>query len=330
MNTNSYTPCECVARAEADVSVIIVNYNVCCLLEQCLCSLYSSSQDVLCEVIVIDNASTDGSCTMVASKFPRVCLIRNEKNTGFAKATNAGIKRATGQKVLLLNPDTIVKPLTLESLSRFLDTTVDAGVVGPKLLNGDGSLQKSCRSFPSILGTLVFAFLRAEWLPESEGLPNIVAGRWKHNCQACVDYVIGAAFMMKANAIKKVGLLDEGFFLYGEEKDWCYRAREAGYRTYYVPTVEVIHLGGQSSGRVRVFALAELYKSLEYFVRKHYRRFEAGIIILILRLSLLLKSCCFWTVSCLPGGQRRFLREKARGCAAVLKCLMVEQSDSQS
>ncbi len=232
-----------------DLSVIIVNWNVRDLLRRCLHSILASLPACQLEIIVVDNGSTDGSPEMVRTEFPQVHLMANPDNRGFTAANNQGLAVARGRYVLLLNPDTEVVGDALETLVAFADAHPDVGVVGPQLLNPDGTVQSSRRRFP----TLATALLESTWLqpyaPRRLLARYYVLDRPDDEVQD-VDWVTGAALMARREAVEQVGPLDEGFFMYSEELDWCRRFRAAGWRVIYLPTARIIHHEGKSSEQV--------------------------------------------------------------------------------
>jgi len=232
-----------------DLSVIIVNWNVRDLLRRCLHSILANLPACQLEIIVVDNGSTDGSPEMVRTEFPQVHLMANPDNRGFTAANNQGLAVARGRYVLLLNPDTEVVGDALETLVAFADAHPDVGVVGPQLLNPDGTVQSSRRRFP----TLATALLESTWLqpyaPRRLLARYYVLDRPDDEVQD-VDWVTGAALMARREAVEQVGPLDEGFFMYSEELDWCRRFRAAGWRVVYLPTARVIHHEGKSSEQV--------------------------------------------------------------------------------
>ena len=232
-----------------DLSVIIVNWNVRDLLRRCLHSILASLPACQLEIIVVDNGSTDGSPEMVRTEFPQVHLMANPDNRGFTAANNQGLAVARGRYVLLLNPDTEVVGDALETLVAFADAHPDVGVVGPQLLNPDGTVQSSRRRFP----TQATALLESTWLqpyaPRRLLARYYVLDRPDDEVQD-VDWVTGAALMARREAVEQVGPLDEGFFMYSEELDWCRRFRAAGWRVIYLPTARIIHHEGKSSEQV--------------------------------------------------------------------------------
>ena len=259
-----------------DLSVIIVNWNVRDLLRRCLRSLYSSATEsgLAVQVIVVDNGSTDGSVEMVRSAFPAVHLIVNRDNRGFPAANNQGLAVAQGRYSLILNPDTEIVGDALATMVAFADAHPDVGIVGPQLLNPDGTVQSSRRRFP----TLATAFFESTWL-QRYGPRRIlehyyVLDRPDDRAQD-VDWLYGAAFMARREAVAQVGLLDEGYFMYSEELDWCRRFRDAGWRVVYLPTAQVIHYGGKSSEQVIAARHIHFQTSKVRYFRKYHGRMAA-------------------------------------------------------
>ena len=206
-------------NSKPDLSIIIVSFNVCHLLDQCLSSIFTTKNDLNVEVIVVDNASQDETASLVQTKHSEVDLIANIDNLGFAKATNQGLEIAEAEYILLLNPDTIVLPGTLSQLLEFIKDTQDAGAVGPMLLNQDGTLQASCRSFPNFFNMAAFSFFPNAWYPKMRVPIKYLLEWWDHSKLLAVDYVLGAALMIRRNALDHVGPFDEGFFLYGRSEE---------------------------------------------------------------------------------------------------------------
>lgn len=267
-----------VAKGTPDVSVVIVSYNVCELLDQCLSSVFAAKERLRIEVIVVDNASKDDTVTRVRQKYPQVCLIANESNRGFAAACNQALMRGNGRYLMLLNPDTVVQHQALGSLVRFLDAHPDVAAVGPRLLNPDQTLQSSCRSFPNLWLHLFQALLLNRLIPKMDQVPNWLVEHWNHTRLREVDYVLGAALAVRRDVVRQVGLLDEHYFLYGEEKDWCYRMAECGHSTWYFPGAEVLHYGGQSTSQNRLRSLTHLYQGQLRFLNKHYDTVQACVL----------------------------------------------------
>ena len=252
-----------------EVSVIIVNWNTRDLLLQCLESLRQAKG---AEVIVVDNASTDGSAEAVRSAYPEVRLIASGENLGWAKGNNVGIRAATGRYLLLLNPDTVIRPGALETLTRFMDEHPEAGACAPKLLNTDGTLQPSLRRFPEPSALLWDVLGLHKLFPKSPQFAAYRMGDFDYNQVAPVDQPMGAALFIRREALEAVGEIDEAFPIFFNDVDWCYRAVQAGWPIYFVPEAEIVHYGGSSTSQVKPRMVTESHRSLERFYRKHYRR----------------------------------------------------------
>jgi N-acetylglucosaminyl-diphospho-decaprenol L-rhamnosyltransferase len=254
-----------------DLSVVIVSYNTRELLRQCLASVISTvSFPCRYEVLVVDNASDDGSATMVREAFPAATLLVNPENRGFAAASNQGLVRSTGRHVILLNPDTVVSEGAIGRMLQFLNEVHGVGVVGPKLVFPDGAFQHSAFAFP----TLSMIFL--DFFPLNHRLVNSrLNGRYPRSLYERgepfpIDHPLGAGLMVRRETIEDVGLLDEGFFMYCEEIDWCMRIKRAGWSIYCLPLAEIVHYVGQSTGQFREEMFVELHRSRYRLYRKHY------------------------------------------------------------
>jgi len=278
----------------ADLVIVILNYNTRDLLRDCLHSLQAQT-GLTFAVCVVDNASTDGSAEMVAAEFPNVALIRNEQNAGFSAGNNLGLRHfgfpdhGQARYAMLLNPDTVVPEGALRRLVDFADGQPDVGIVGPKLMLPDGSLDKACRrSFP----TPEVSFYRLVGLsalfPRSRRFGRYNLTFLDEDAQADVDAVVGACMMLRAGVIARIGLLDEQFFMYGEDLDWCLRARQAGYRVVYYPAVVVQHVKRAASSR-SARARYEFQRAMWLFYRKHYRASTHPLLDGFIRLGLALR-----------------------------------------
>jgi N-acetylglucosaminyl-diphospho-decaprenol L-rhamnosyltransferase len=265
------------------LSVVIVGWNVRELLERALASIYASiDESEPPEVIVVDNASTDGTPAMVEAAFPQVRLIANTVNRGFTGANNQGIAASSAQHVLLLNPDTEVIDNALGDLQAYLERHPQVGLVAPRLLNADGTTQSSRRRFP----TLPILFMESTWLEWL--LPKRMLQQYYmldgSDLQVHeVGWVTGAAMLVRRSVIEQVGMLDEAFFMYSEELDWCRRMRDAGWRVVYTPSAEVIHYGGKSSEQV-VPARHIYFQSSKV---RYTRKYHGAAVAEVLRLWLL-------------------------------------------
>jgi len=247
-----------------DLSIIIVNWNTKEYLLPCLKSIFKGGQGTGWEVIVVDNGTRDGSREEVKKVFPSARLIENEKNFGFAKAANQGLQKASGRYALLLNPDTQVENGAIERLVSFMDAHSDVGVAGAQLLNADGTKQNSIANFPS-LGTELLNKSLLRWL-----FPTKFPGKGRNYSEPIeVDSVIGACMMVRRDTLDQVGLLDEDYFLFLEETDWCYRMKKAGWKIYHVPQAEIYHFQGKSAETVKKRARVEFYRSRYHFFKKN-------------------------------------------------------------
>lgn len=253
-----------------DISVIIVNWNTCQLLVQCLSSIAQSNEDLNLEVIVVDNASTDGSVEHIEENFPDIRLIRNIGNQGFAAANNLGIAIAKGRLILLLNSDTIVHKGALKTMTTFLDSSPLVGLCSCRILNSDGSIQPNVRHFPSF-GAMFHRYTVLKHF----GLLKRTRKYYKmknfsYDKSAEVDQLTGSVLMIKKDVLKKVGNMDENFFFYFEETDLCRRIQQAGFKNCFIPYGEVTHIGQASSNMLASHKTkAMFFKSLFCYFRKH-------------------------------------------------------------
>lgn len=266
-----------------DLSIIIVNWNTKTLLQQCLSSLFrqihlDSGSECSCEVWVVDNGSSDGSPEMIEQNFPSVQLIRNRENLGFSKANNQALLKASGRYILLLNSDTEIVSNALQEMVAFMDHHPLVGIAGTKLLNPDGTRQYSCDYFPrSPIRMLRDKIINAFFRGDRSGWQERTT-KWNFDDNFAVDYVIGAALIIRRETLELVGLLDEQFFMYAEDIDWCYRAALAGWKTYYLGKLYIYHHNRGSSEKSSELSsrLQKLRrKSLLIFYRKHYGAFSS-------------------------------------------------------
>lgn len=252
-----------------DLAIVIVNYNTAELLQKCLESVFCTNFDRKFEVFVIDNNSTDNSVEMVQKKFPNVKLIKNEKNIGLAKANNKGIELSDSKYILFLNPDIIVRKYTLNKLIQFMENNPECGILGCKLLNPDGSLQLSCRTFPSFSSIFFKRTFLRNFFPGKNIVQRYLMGDWDHLSTKEIDWLFGASLMVRRETINEVGGMDENYFLYFEDVDWCYRMKLKKWKVYYYPGAEMIHHHQRESAKgLSNMALIHI-KSYLYFLRKH-------------------------------------------------------------
>jgi len=252
-----------------DASVIIVNWNTRDVLRECLASVSAETAGISCEVIVVDNGSTDGSAELVRNEFPRVTLIGNQRNRGFAAANNQGMRLAQGRYVLLLNSDTVVLDRAIQKTVQFADDHPEAALVGCRVLNPDSSLQPTCFMFPSLLNMVLSTTYLYKLVPRSRFFGRERMTWWDRDDVREVDALTGCFMLVRREAIEDVGLMDERFFMYGEETDWCYRFKRAGWRNLFYPGASIIHLGGGST-RARADDMnIQLRRSILQFMKKH-------------------------------------------------------------
>ncbi len=252
-----------------DLSVIVVNWNVKELLAACLQSLLAE-EGLTLEIIVVDSASTDGSPDMVRELFPGVRLMASRQNLGYAGGNNAGAAEARGRYLLLLNPDTVVRPGALAGMVAYLETHPAVGALGPQLLWPDGTIQSSRRRFPTPGSLFWESTLLGQWFPENHHLRRYhLAGRAPDTTQP-VDWVVGAALLVRAETWRQVGPLDEDFFMYFEETDWCRRAALAGWEIHYLPQAQIIHYEGKSSEQVLPARTLRFQRSKLRYTRKYF------------------------------------------------------------
>lgn len=250
-------------------SIIIVSWNAKQYLMECLKSL-QEEHDCLREIIVVDNASSDGSPEAVKQAFPEVNLIENRANVGFARANNIGMRASTGKYILLINSDVIVLKDCIDRLIKYMDANPSVGMAGPRTLNPDGTLQVSCRHFPSLWNNLcqIFGFNRV--FQRSRFFSEPFMQYWAHDETRSVDAIRGCFWIVRREALDQVGLLDERFFFYGEDIDWCKRFHEAGWDVVFYPEAEAIHYGGASSRNAPIEFYMEMQKAdLQYWTKHH-------------------------------------------------------------
>lgn len=281
-------------RVESDrpkLSVIIVNYNVEYFLEQCLNAVYKALENVSGEVFVVDNNSIDGSVEMVRTKFPQVILFANKDNRGFSKANNQAMEVASGDYFLLLNPDTVVEEDTFEKVVRFMDEHPQAGGLGVRMLDGKGNfLPESKRGLP----TPAVAFYKIVGLsalfPKSKRFGKYHLGYLSEFDTNEVEILSGAFMLMRKTALEKVGLLDEAFFMYGEDIDLSYRILLGGYKNYYFPQTRIIHYKGESTKKSSVNYVFVFYRAMIIFAQKHFSQKNAKLFSLLINFAIYLRA----------------------------------------
>ena len=253
------------------LSIVIVNYNVKAFLQQALESLLKATAGIQSEIIVVDNHSVDGSVEMLKAEYPQIRLIANSENLGFAKANNMALKDVTGEYVWLLNPDTLVQEDTPEKLIATMEAENSIGMLGCKILNDDGSLQLACRrSFPTPWVAFTKLLGLAKIFPNSKWFGKYNLTHLDENQAYDVDAISGSCMFVRKTALDEVGFLDEKFFMYGEDLDWCFRFGEKGWRVHYTPSTSIVHYKGESSKVVAWDSLTHFYQAMEIFSKKHF------------------------------------------------------------
>ncbi len=273
------------------LSVIIVNYNVKYFLEQCLYSVRKASRGIDMEIIVVDNNSVDGSVDMLKDKFQDIILIENKKNTGFSVANNQGIGISKGEYVLLLNPDTVVQEDTFQKVLHFMDTHPDAGGLGVKMIDGKGHfLPESKRGLPTPMVAFFKIFGLSKLFPKSKLFGKYHLGYLSNDEINEVDVLAGAFMLMRKEALDKVGLLDETFFMYGEDIDLSYRIQLGGYKNYYYPDTSIIHYKGESTKKSSVNYVFVFYNAMIIFAKKHFSKQNAKMFSFLINIAVYVRA----------------------------------------
>jgi GT2 family glycosyltransferase len=273
-----------------DLSIVIVSYNTKELLKNCIKSIYETVKNPSYEIIIVDNASSDGSPELVEREFNDIVLIKNKENLGFAKANNQAIELAKGKYLLLLNSDAILREGTVETLLDFIERHPDAAAVGPKVLGIEESLQNKGFLFPSVMFSLLVLSGINKFLDEKMKCRIFPKYYWNENDVREVDYLEGSCLLVKREGIDMVGLLPEVYFMYFEEAEWCYRAKKKGFKIWYVPVAQIIHLHASSSFESR----KEYYdRSLLLFYKRNIGTVKGSVIA-----ALMISASCIDFVIC--------------------------------
>lgn len=271
------------------LSVIIVSYKVKFYLEQCLLAVKKATAGIESEIYVVDNHSNDGSVEFIAERFPDINLISSNHNNGFSRANNIAIRQCSGEYVLLLNPDTIVGERSIKEVLKFMDAHPKAGGVGVKMLNADGSCAKeSRRGVPTVATSFYKMTGLCACYPHSQRFAHYYMGHLPWDKSAQIEIISGAFCMLRHSALDKIGLLDEDFFMYGEDVDLSYRLLKGGYENWYVP-VEILHYKGESAHKSSFRYVHVFYNAMLIFFRKHYGN-KAAIISLPIKAAVVVKA----------------------------------------
>ena len=306
-----------------DLSIIVVNWNVKDLLRDCLNSLLTATQTsphVATEIIVVDSASTDGSPQMVRGEFPQVQLVASTENLGYANGNNYGVDLAQGRYLFLLNPDTVVEPDAPALMVDYLDSHPDVGALGPQLLWPDGSVQSSRRRFPTVGSLFWESTLLGQWFPDNRHIRRYHTADQSPDQTQPVDWVVGAAILIRREAWQQVGPIEADFFMYFEETDWCRRCAQAGWQIHYLPVAKITHFEGKSSEQVFADRTIRFQRSKIRYTRKY---FGVGWAV-ALRIFLWCTFAFQWaeeTAKWLIGHRRTLRRERMTAYGQVLRSL---------
>ena len=304
------------------VSVIIVSWNTRDILLQCLASLNAEACRYPMEVIVVDNASSDGSADAVATSYPQVRLIRNTENSGFAKANNQGICVSTGRYLCLVNSDVKVLPHCITRLVDFCETHQGVGMAGPRIIGGDGKLQRSCRGFPTVWNMFCRALALDTIFPKLKLFTGYALLHSPQETPGPVDILTGCFWLVRREALEQVGGLDESFFMYGEDMDWCKRFWLQGWHLMFIPEAEAIHYGGASSSNAPVrFYIERQRADLQYW-KKHHSAIGVACFFAISCLHQLLRATGYSVAGLLRPKGRETSRSKVNRSVACLKWLL--------
>jgi len=261
-----------MSESTVELSIVIVSWNTKDILRDCLVSVYAETKETDFEIIVVDNASEDGSADMVEQEFPQVILIRHPENSGFAAANNIGFGHCKAEFVLLLNSDTIVLDGALDKTIAYARTVPQYGVTSCRVLNDDKSLQPNCFMYPSILNSTLFVTGLYRIFPKNKFFGRQQMTWWDYNDEKEVQVIVGCFMMVRKEALEQVGPLDEQFFMYSEEVDWCYRFSSQGWKLGFFPGAEIIHLGGASAAKLGGDRALLKDRSSRRFYKKHWSK----------------------------------------------------------
>jgi GT2 family glycosyltransferase len=262
------------------ISVIIVSWNAKSFLLKCLDSIFAQRHPDRMEVIVVDNASTDGSPEAVETAFPTVTVIRNDANYGFARANNIGIAASSGDYLFLINSDVVVEVNCFATMLQYMNENPDVGMLGPRINGSDGNVQRSCMGYPTLWNTFTRALALDIAFPNSRLLGGQLL-TWGHDETRTVDVINGCFWLLPRAALDEVGLLDERFLIYGEDVDWCKRFNDCGWEIVFYPRAAAIHYGGASSANAPVRFYVEMQRATYQFWQKHHSRIAATTFLLI-------------------------------------------------
>lgn len=273
-----------------DLSIIIVNWNTEKLIKDCLESIYKTTRNTSFEIFVVDNNSSDNSVKIIKENFPQVKLIANDRNNGFAKANNQAIKESSGRYILLLNPDTIVLDNAIERMVKYLDENPDVGIVGCRLLNPDGTLQESCRRFPNVKTYASILLKLHHIMPNLKIFKDYFMKDMDYDKENEVEQVMGAVLMYRRDVLgTDPSYLDEDYWIWFEEVDFCYKVHKKGYKIMYIPDVSIIHYKAQSFNQVLRAEQQRIFnKSMKTYFSKNGTKTDLFVLSLLFPISILI------------------------------------------
>lgn len=277
------------------ISIIIISFNVEKLLKECLESIYRESQSAPFDIWVVDNNSRDNSVRMIKDHFPEVHLIENEDNVGFPKANNQAIAKSTADYILLLNPDTIIRDHAIDKMVAFMDAHPDVGVSGCRVLNEDGSLQPACRrSVPTPRVAFFHLSGLSKLFPNSKTMAKYNLTYLDPDQPHEVDAVSGAFLLIRKAVVDRIGALDEDFFIYGEDMDWCIRAKNAGWKVMYYPEAKILHYKGIGCSTNSRKTSYEFYRAMYLFHKKYFAKDHSPVTNLLIYIGIVLRALLSW------------------------------------
>lgn len=308
-----------------ELSVIIVNYNVKLFLEQCLYSLLKAGKGIAMEVWVFDNQSTDGSRAWLEPRFPGVNFIWNSENIGFSRACNEAASKATGENILVLNPDTLLSEMSLVECLQFLRTKPEAGALGVKMIDGRGSfLWESKRAFPSASVSFYKMIGLTSLFPRSATFAKYHLGNLDENRNHEVDILSGAFMMMRRSVWTSAGGFDERFFMYGEDIDLSYTIRKLGWKNYYLGQITILHFKGESTNKDQTCYQRRFYGAMREFYKKHFNAGKSGLGDLFILVAIRIKA---WASAFMRWMERIGKSEDEEKLKSIRRCLLIGRRD---
>jgi len=284
------------------LSVIIVNYNSKYYLNNCIRSIIDHTHKLHYEIIVVDNASSDGSVYDIQNNYPGIKIIENKANLGFGKASNIGMKNATGENIVLVNNDVVLINDALSKMADFMGSNIMIGALTCKIYEKDGkAIQTNCRAFPAPLDTIFGrSSLMTKLFPNNSRSKKNLLYDWDYDSVREIDWASGAILMVKKEVIKKIGMLDEKYFMFWEDTDWCKRMKDAGWRIFFLPDAKVIHYAGSGGGArsiwLKLYIMYQMHRSAYYYFRKHYYKnalHPMAILLFFGMISLIIFKGCY-------------------------------------